>query len=59
EREMKAEKQAEKDGAVRKIKERRERVAERKRWEEMEAKMHRKRVDRRKRREKRNKALRA
>lgn len=57
EREMQAERLAEKERRVQGMREKRERKAERERYEAMAAKMHAKRVERLRRREKRNKVL--
>lgn len=57
EAQLKAEKQAKHDESVRRLKERRELKAEKERYEKMALVMHRKKVDRIKRREKRNKLL--
>ncbi|CRG89900.1 hypothetical protein PISL3812_06939 [Talaromyces islandicus] len=57
ERELKEEKQAERDRHIQAIKERRAAKEEKERYEKMAEKMHHKRVERRKRREKRNKLL--
>ncbi|KAL9111961.1 MAG: hypothetical protein Q9227_003581 [Pyrenula ochraceoflavens] len=57
EREMKAEKEAARERFVEGIKERRRKKEEQVRFEKMEEKMHRRRVERLKRREKRNKLL--
>ncbi|KAL2216867.1 hypothetical protein M432DRAFT_592023 [Thermoascus aurantiacus ATCC 26904] len=57
EREMKEEKEAERQARIQKIKERRAAKEEKIRYEKMAEKMHRKRVERRKRKEKRNKLL--
>ena len=55
--EMKEEKAAERDRRVQAIKDRRKAKEEKERYEKMAEKMHRKVVERRKRREKRNKLL--
>ncbi|QKX53940.1 uncharacterized protein TRUGW13939_01020 [Talaromyces rugulosus] len=57
ERELREEKQAERDRHTQAIKERRAAKEEKERYEKMAEKMHHKRVERRKRREKRNKLL--
>ncbi|KAK6000074.1 hypothetical protein QM012_004062 [Aureobasidium pullulans] len=57
EKEMKEEKEAERQRRITALKEKREAKAEKERYEKMAAKMHQKRVDRLKRREKRNKLL--
>lgn len=57
EQEMKDEKQAERDRKIQAIKDKRKAKEERERYEAMAAKMHQKLVERRKRREKRNKLL--
>lgn len=57
EREMKGEKEAARQQKIDRIKQRREAQAEKERYEKMAEKMHRKRVERVKRREKRNKLL--
>lgn len=57
EREMKEEKAAERDRRVQAIKDRRKAKEEKERYEKMAEKMHRKIVERRKRREKRNTLL--
>ena len=57
EREMKDEKVAERDRRVQAIKDRRKAKEEKERYEKMAEKMHAKVVERRKRREKRNKLL--
>jgi len=57
EKEMKEEKEAERQRHVQAIKDRRAAKAEKERYEKMAEKMHRKRVERLKRREKRNKLL--
>lgn len=57
-KELKEEKEEEKRQKVEKIKERREKKAEQERYDRLALVMHRKRVDRLKRREKRNKLLR-
>ena len=54
---MRTEKKEARDKAIAAIKEKRERKAERKRWEELEAKLGVKRAERKRRREKRNKML--
>ena len=55
--EMKTEKKAAKDEAIRKIKDKREKKVERLRWEKLQEKLHKKVVERRRRREKRRSAL--
>ncbi|CAF9921088.1 MAG: hypothetical protein GOMPHAMPRED_002225 [Gomphillus americanus] len=55
--ELKAEKKAAKDEAIRKIKDKREKKVERQRWEKLQEKLHKKVVERRRRREKRRSAL--
>ncbi|KAJ5162479.1 hypothetical protein N7492_007871 [Penicillium capsulatum] len=57
EREMKEEKEAERKAHIQRIKDRREAKEEKARYEKMAEKMNRKRVERLKRREKRNKLL--
>ncbi|KAG2164810.1 hypothetical protein JADG_004549 [Aureobasidium aubasidani] len=57
EKEMKEEKEAERKRRITALKEKREAKEEKERYEKMAAKMHQKRVDRLKRREKRNKLL--
>ncbi|KAF9889492.1 hypothetical protein FE257_007201 [Aspergillus nanangensis] len=57
ERELKEEKQAERNAQIQKIKDRRAAKEEKERFEKMAEKMHHKRVERLKRREKRNKLL--
>ncbi|KAJ5348188.1 uncharacterized protein N7506_001441 [Penicillium brevicompactum] len=57
EREMKAEHEAERKAHIQRIKDRREAKEEKLRYEKMAEKMHHKRVERLKRREKRNKLL--
>ena len=57
ERQMKEEKTAERDRRVQAIKDRRKAKEERERYEKMAEKMHWKVVERRRRREKRNKLL--
>lgn len=57
EQQLKGDKQNRHDEGVNRIKERREKKAERERYEKMEAVMHRKKVDRIRKREKRNKLL--
>ena len=57
EQEMKDEKEAERQRRIQAIKDKRKAKEERERYAAMEEKMHRKRVERRKRREKRNKLL--
>lgn len=57
EREMKDEKAAERDRRVQAIKDRRKAKEEKERFEKMAEKMHAKVVERRRRREKRNKLL--
>jgi rRNA-processing protein CGR1 len=57
EKEMKDEKEAERQRHVQTIRDRRAAKAEKERYEKMAEKMHRKRVERLKRREKRNKLL--
>ncbi|RMJ27510.1 hypothetical protein PHISP_01639 [Aspergillus sp. HF37] len=57
EREMKEEKESERQAHFQKIKERRAAKEEKERYEKMAEKMHHKRVERLKRREKRNKLL--
>ncbi|PSK42158.1 hypothetical protein C1H76_5254 [Elsinoe australis] len=57
EKELKEEKEAERQRRVQAIKDKRAAKEERERYEKMAEKMHRKRVDRLKRREKRNKML--
>ncbi|PQE24065.1 hypothetical protein CJF31_00011589 [Rutstroemia sp. NJR-2017a BVV2] len=57
EKEMKDEKEADRQARITKIKDKRSRKEERERFEKMAQKMHQKRVDRLKRREKRNKML--
>ncbi|KAI4758669.1 hypothetical protein E4T52_09181 [Aureobasidium sp. EXF-3400] len=57
EKEMKEEKEAERQRRITALKEKREAKEEKERYEKMAAKMHQKRVDRLKRREKRNKLL--
>ncbi|KAJ5549721.1 rRNA-processing protein cgrA [Penicillium sp. DV-2018c] len=57
EREMKAEHEAERQARIQRIKDRREAKEEKLRYEKMAEKMHHKRVERLKRREKRNKLL--
>ncbi|KAL8709255.1 MAG: hypothetical protein Q9220_005998 [cf. Caloplaca sp. 1 TL-2023] len=57
EREMKSEKEAEREKRIQAIKDKRAAKEEKERYEKMAEKMHRKRVERLKRREKRNKLL--
>ncbi|PKX90246.1 CGR1 family protein [Aspergillus novofumigatus IBT 16806] len=57
ERELRDEKEAERKAQIQKIKDRRAAKEEKERYEKMAEKMHRKRVERLKRREKRNKLL--
>ncbi|KAM3074878.1 rRNA-processing protein cgr1 [Clarireedia jacksonii] len=57
EKEMKDEKEADRQARITKIKDKRARKEERERFEKMAQRMHQKRVDRLKRREKRNKML--
>lgn len=57
EQEMKDEKQADRDRRIQAIKDKRKAKEEKERYEAMAAKMHQKLVERRKRREKRNKLL--
>ncbi|OCL02359.1 hypothetical protein AOQ84DRAFT_443439 [Glonium stellatum] len=57
EKEMKDEKEAERQRRIQAIKDKRAAKEERERFQKMEVKMHRKRVERLKRREKRNKML--
>lgn len=57
ERELREEKEAERKAQIQKIKDRRAAKEEKERYEKMAEKMHRKRVERLKRREKRNKLL--
>ncbi|KAJ5129182.1 rRNA-processing protein cgrA [Penicillium bovifimosum] len=57
EREMKAEHEAERQARIQRIRDRREAKEEKLRYEKMAEKMHHKRVERLKRREKRNKLL--
>ncbi|KFH47977.1 rRNA-processing protein-like protein [Hapsidospora chrysogenum ATCC 11550] len=57
EKEMKEEKEQERKDKIAAIKEKRARKEEKERYEEMAAKMHRKRVERLKRKEKRNKLI--
>ncbi|KAJ5186032.1 hypothetical protein N7491_006097 [Penicillium cf. griseofulvum] len=57
EREMKEEHEAERKARIQRIKDRREAKEEKLRYEKMAEKMHHKRLDRLKRREKRNKLL--
>ncbi|OJJ95168.1 hypothetical protein ASPACDRAFT_127689 [Aspergillus aculeatus ATCC 16872] len=57
ERELKEEKEAERKAHIQRIKDRRAAKEEKERYEKMAEKMHRKRVERLKRREKRNKLL--
>ncbi|EEA22293.1 rRNA-processing protein cgr1 [Talaromyces marneffei ATCC 18224] len=57
EKEMKDEKEAERQRHIQAIKDRRAAKAEKERYEKMAEKMHKKRVERRKRKEKRNKLL--
>ncbi|KAJ6088263.1 hypothetical protein N7486_009524 [Penicillium sp. IBT 16267x] len=57
EREMKEEKEAERQARIQRIKDRRAAKEEKARYEKMAEKMHHKRVERLKRREKRNKLL--
>lgn len=57
ERQLKEEKQARHDESVRRLKERRELKAEKERYEKLALVMHKKKVDRIRRREKRNKLL--
>ncbi|CAI7664161.1 unnamed protein product [Penicillium glandicola] len=57
EREMKEEAEAERKARIQRIKDRREAKEEKLRYEKMAEKMHHKRLDRLKRREKRNKLL--
>jgi len=57
EKEMKEEKEAERQRRVQAIKDKREAKAEKERYEKMAATMHRKRVERLKRKEKRNKLI--
>lgn len=57
ERELKEEKEAERKALIQKIKDRRAAKEEKERYEKMAEKMHRKRVERLKRKEKRNKLL--
>lgn len=57
EKELKDEKVAKKEEMINKIKEKREKRAEKERFEKLAEKMHAKKVDRLRRREKRNKAL--
>ncbi|KAJ5684841.1 uncharacterized protein N7477_001186 [Penicillium maclennaniae] len=57
EREMKAEAEAERQARIQRIKDRRAAKEEKARYEKMAEKMHKKRVERLKRREKRNKLL--
>ncbi|GAM90502.1 hypothetical protein ANO11243_085460 [Dothideomycetidae sp. 11243] len=57
EKELKEEKDAERQRRIQAIKDRRQAKEERERYEKMAEKMHRKRVERLKRREKRNKML--
>ncbi|KAK3310181.1 rRNA-processing protein CGR1 [Chaetomium strumarium] len=57
EREMKEEKEAERKRRIQALKEKREAKAEKERYEQLAAKMHKKRLDRLKRKEKRNKLL--
>ncbi|BAE66584.1 hypothetical protein F9C07_12832 [Aspergillus flavus] len=57
ERELKEEKEAERKAHIQRIKERRAAKEEKERYEKMAEKMHRKRVERLKRKEKRNKLL--
>ncbi|TLD28751.1 hypothetical protein PspLS_04160 [Pyricularia sp. CBS 133598] len=57
EKEMKDEKEAEKQARIKTIKDRRAAKEEKERYEKMAEKMHKKRVERLKRREKRNKVL--
>lgn len=54
---MKAEKQQAKDELAARLRERRTKKAEQERWDKMQETVHRKRVERLKRREKRNKLL--
>ena len=55
--EMKAEKKELKEETIRKIKDKREKKVERERWEKLQEKLHKKVVERRRRREKRRSAL--
>ncbi|KAL4943956.1 Cgr1 family-domain-containing protein [Aspergillus oleicola] len=57
EKELREEKEAERQAHIQRIKERRAAKEEKERYEKMAEKMHRKRVERLKRREKRNKML--
>ncbi|KAL2124744.1 hypothetical protein VTJ04DRAFT_1109 [Mycothermus thermophilus] len=57
ERELKAEKEAERQKRIQAIKERRAAKEEKERYEQLAAKMHKKRLERLKRKEKRNKLL--
>ena len=57
ETEMRTEKKEARDQLVTAIREKRERKAERERWEKLEAKLGAKRAERKRRREKRNKML--
>lgn len=57
EKELKGDKQKTHDDSIARIKERREKKAEQERYAKLEAVMHKKRVDRIRRREKRNKLL--
>lgn len=57
ERQLKEEKQAKHDEAIQRIKDRREQKAEKERYEKLALVMHRKKVERIKKREKRNKLL--
>ncbi|KAL2891689.1 rRNA-processing protein CGR1 [Ceratocystis lukuohia] len=57
EKEMKEEKEEERQRRIQAIRDRREAKAERERFAQLEAKMHRKRVERLKRKEKRNKLI--
>ncbi|KAK4111966.1 hypothetical protein N656DRAFT_798832 [Canariomyces notabilis] len=57
EREMKEEKEAERQRRIQALKEKREAKAEKERYEQLALKMHKKRVERLKRKEKRNKLL--
>ncbi|CAG99523.1 Cgr1 [Kluyveromyces lactis] len=56
-RALKEEKKAEKDAVIQALKERRAKKEEQERYDRLAAKMHAKKVDRLRRREKRNKAL--
>ncbi|AET37653.1 Cgr1p Ecym_1425 [Eremothecium cymbalariae DBVPG len=56
-KDLKQEKQEERDSRINALKERREKKEEKERYEKLAAKMHAKKVERLRRREKRNKAL--